>query len=240
MWVYVVDAGGARSRRLVRCGACIPWSRVSWSPDSSRIVFARRDGLHVVNRRTSVQRRVTRSGLDPAWSPSGSKIVFTRGPLYTVDARTARVAKLTAVSGRYPAWSPDGASVAFDGPDGMYVVGADGSDLKLILAGAPASGPGRPSWSADGERILFFNTPGTPGAFTAEIWTMSADGSNQRRLYASPCCVSLWSPPVWSPDGERIAFSADSAGGILLMDASGEHLRKLSDIPTEVAWQPIP
>jgi Tol biopolymer transport system component len=69
---------------------------------------------------------------------------------------------------------------------------------------------------------------------------MKPDGGDPRRLYGSPCCVGLWSPPIWSPDGKLIAFSADSAGGISVMGADGKQRHQLSEVPTEVAWQPPP
>jgi len=63
----------------------------------------------------------------------------------------------------------------------------------------------------------------------------SAGGRNQ-----SPCCVGEWYPPIWSANGKSIAVSADSAGGIFLMDRNGNHRRKLSEAATEIAWQTIP
>jgi hypothetical protein len=50
---------------------------------------------------------------------------------------------------------------------------------------------------------VFFNTPGEPGGYVAEVWTMNADGSDQQRLYRSGCCIGAWAAPIWSPDGRR-------------------------------------
>jgi Tol biopolymer transport system component len=104
MWLYVVKARGSRVRRLALCGNCVPWSRVSWSSDGSRIVFARTDGLHVVRVRTRAQRRVTTGfAFDPAWSPTGSRIAFGRGnALYTVDATSGRLEKVAEIRGVCP------------------------------------------------------------------------------------------------------------------------------------------
>jgi len=251
--LYVINAGGSAARFLAYCGDCR--ARLAWSPDSSSIVFARRDGLNMVSLRTGAQRRLTDSWLDgdPVWSPSGSRIAFGRGNLlYTVKPDGSGIAELAAVGGTidHPDWAPDGTRIVFDGPDQIYAVGADGSQLKLLRNGSLGNGPGTPSWSPDGGRILFFNTPGTSGAFTPEVWVMKPDGSDPRRLYHLPCCVDSWHPPLWSPDGKSIVVSADScsrdcrfarrAGGIVSMDRNGQHRRRLSRSESEIAWQPIP
>ena len=38
---------------------------------------------------------------------------------------------------------------------------------------------------------------------------MNPDGSAKQRLYHSGCCVVSWAAPIWSPDGQKIAFAAD-------------------------------
>jgi Tol biopolymer transport system component len=69
---------------------------------------------------------------------------------------------------------------------------------------------------------------------------MRPDGSNRRRLYNAGCCVGLWYPPVWSPDGRWISFAgATESDGVVVMDAAGGHRRQLLDLPSAVAWQPL-
>lgn len=246
--LYVVDADGDNLKRLANCGFCgTPGnSGAAWSPHSTSIVYSGKNGLFVVDARRGTTRRLTRCGtscfdLYPAWSPTGSKIAFTRsGSLYTVKPNGSALTKLTSAPyASDPAWSPDGRQISFDGPNQIYILDADGSDQTLLLDGAHGSGPSVPSWSPDGTRLLFFYTPGTPGAYTAEVWVMKADGTERSRLYQSGCCVQTWSPPVWSPDGTSIAFSANTAGGVLVMNSDGTDLRTLSPSPSDVAWQPI-
>jgi Tol biopolymer transport system component len=178
-----------------------------------------------------------------AWSPAGSRIVFAIGAgLYRVRPEGSGLARIVTASQDIadPDWSPDGTRIVFDGGDSIYVVDADGSHLKKLLGGAFGSGPGVPSWSPNGRRILYFYTPGTSGHFTGEVWSMKPDGSDRRRLYSAGCCVGAWSPPVWSPDGRWIAFAgATESDGVVVMDADGGHRRQLHDLPSAVAWQPL-
>jgi Tol biopolymer transport system component len=247
--LYVVDADGRHLRRLAVCGyrGLLFGSRATWSPSGSEVAFVGKSGLAVVDVRRRATRQLTQCSSScgdrsPAWSPDGSRIAFARGDsIYTVSADGSSITKLASAErfANDPVWSPDGRRIAFDGVDTIYVVGEDGSGRAVILDGTPGSGPGVPTWSPDGTRILYFNTPGTPGAFSAEVWTMSPDGSNRRRLYGSPCCVYDWSPPIWAPNGDAIAFSANSAGGVVVMNSDGSHLRTLSGRTSDLAWQSI-
>ena len=254
-FLFVVNSDGTGRRRLAWCGTCFGVGQdVSWSPDSRRIVFAS-PNVHVVTVVTGAERRLAVSGVNPVWSPAGTRIAFGFGnALYSIEPDGSGLAKLASTAGEVsdPAWSPDGTKIAFDvtddSADGIYVVDADGSQLRLLVGGSPGSGPGTPSWSPRGDHILFFNTPRNAGGFAAEVWVMKPDGSGQRRLYHSRCCVGVGSPPIWSPDGKAIAIAmvttTSTSGifrnGILVMDAQGKHRRKLLGNPDAIAWQSIP
>jgi Tol biopolymer transport system component len=88
---------------------------------------------------------------------------------------------------------------------------------------------------------VFWNTPGTPGRFRAEVWTMNADGSGKKRLYRSGCCFGFGAPPIWSPNGRRIAFSASSPAGTFVINADGTGLRRISpNLFNYLAWRGVP
>jgi Tol biopolymer transport system component len=171
--------------------------------------------------------------------------------LYSVRPDGSGVERLTNRLGQAgnPVWSPDGRRIAFDAWDEnesrVYVMSSDGSDLKLLESGPSASGPGVPAWSPDGTRIAFLRTPGTPGAFTAEIWVLNADGTEPRRLFQSTCCIATWGRPVWSPDGRHVAFGVGLNGdpensGVYAVRADGTDLRRIATAPAEPAWQRLP
>jgi Tol biopolymer transport system component len=272
MSLFVVNADGSGEKQLARCGQATgcnwaygyPYgSRLSWSPDGSRIVFSDRSSLYVVKVNGGVLRRLTHdctkkscTDVSPAWSPDGSRIAFVRegntdSRLHVVNADGSGSKPLARLLGsvRYPMWSPDGRSIAFEAGEGIYTMHADGSHLMPLVpfSGPSGSGAGQPSWSPDGTRILYDSTPGysthSGGHYRFEVWVMNANGTGRRRLYHSACCTSFSGFPIWSPDGKYIAFDLDISAyppGIYLMDADGRHLHRLTPFRTLAAWQPIP
>jgi Tol biopolymer transport system component len=260
MFLYVAAADGRGARRLASCGLCgVQWlSRPNWSPNGRWIAFSRDTGTHgqeslwVVAAAGGRPRRLTGcrapcADVEAAWSPDGHLLAFARNTptpgasgIYTVRANGSGLTRIAA--GGHPAWSPSGRRIAFDSDSGIEVANADGSHLRVLFAAeTAATGPGVPFWSPDGHDLVFFQTPEDSGHFTAEVWTMHADGSGQKRLYHSGCCVHSWAPPIWSPDGRTIAFSANSAGGTFVIDADGTGLRRLSRITSStLSWQRLP
>jgi Tol biopolymer transport system component len=261
MSLYVAAADGGAAKKLAACGLCgLQYgSTLGWSPDGKWVAFSRDTGLSgfeslwVVAAAGGKPRRITDChavcvDVQPVWSPDGELIAFERmggrkhaavSGLYTVRADGSRLTKIAAAYGK-PEWSPDGRQLAFDyGPDSIAVANADGSHLHVLVAGARGSGPGNPSWSPDGRTLAFLTTPGRPGHYRAEVWTVNADGTDEKRLYRSGCCVMIYADPIWSPNGRMIAFAANSAGGTFVINADGTGLRRISSaVPDVLSWQP--
>jgi TolB protein len=190
---------------------------------------------------------------DPAWSPDGSQIAFGFGDsLYVVTSSGTDAHVVATVQGEpevgHLSWSPDGTTLLFDTWFSIYTVGADGSHLTTLVAGDhPYSGPYFPSWSPDGKRILYLNTPCTDiwCHRPYEVWVMNADGTQKDRLfYHSIDTVADFAPPVWSPDGQQIAFAinASTESGLMIINADGTGLHNVADAAdtADFAWQPLP
>jgi Tol biopolymer transport system component len=85
------------------------------------------------------------------------------------------------------------------------------------LSSAAAAGPAQ-----DGNRAKIAFVRG--GNLRCAIFSMNADGREQRRL--TDWNASCSAPPVWSPDGLRLAFYARDA--VWVMNADGSGRRRLS------------
>jgi Tol biopolymer transport system component len=139
--------------------------------------------------------------------------------------------------------------------DDIYMINSDGSGL-VSLTDHPADDY-LPACSPDGDRIAFVSTRDDPDPgncypdCNAEIYVMSADGSDVVRLTTHPAEDSY---PIWSPDGARIAFTSlrneteaadcmleDCNYDIFVINADGSGLVNLSDDPAidnSPAWSP--
>lgn len=211
----------------------------AYSPDGTKIAFARSSDIWVMNADGTGQVAITGTegpDSEPAWSPDGSQIVYvsnhalppgtvggTTGPeLFIINADGSGAERQVTSAGgsvadRAPAWSPAGDQIAYESnADGTYEIY---TISPAVTAGfgtrrsANATGQQyqNPSWSPDGARIAFERGSSTAvGNTTKEIWTMNADGSNPVQVTKN----SFYDvDPAYSPDGTRIAFESNGNQG---------------------------
>jgi TolB protein len=98
-------------------------------------------------------------------------------------------------------------------------------------------GDAGPSWSPDGNQIIFSSTR---DGGDDEIYVMNADGSNQTRLTNNP---GHDAGARWAPDGKRIAFDSNRDGNyeIYVMNSDGSNQIRLTNDPGEdigPSWSP--
>src|SRR4029078_12684588 len=118
-----------------------------------------------------------------------------------------------------------------DGKEQIFVMNADGSNLKRVTN--DSSNNGRPAWSPDGSQLVFQTD--RDGNF--EIYIMSVDGE-LTQLTDDPADDL---DPDWSPDGRKLACASSRAGmhHIYVMNVDGSsptQITNAKDGDTEPAW----
>lgn len=146
--LYLMNPDGSGAAKL---SALWDVHGLGWSPDGTRIVFGRTDGV----RPLLYTIRANRTGLTTlptiiprpfiggiAWSPDGSKIAFTMdngspSALCTINPDGSGLTILRDYVNSFT-WSPDGSKIVFtatgdgDGFEQLFVMSADGSGVTRL------------------------------------------------------------------------------------------------------------
>lgn len=251
--VYAVGLDESRFPvRMTVSGASAP----AWSPDGSRLAFARDAELWVSEAEATNGRHVSMADariVEVVWSPDATRIMYStmtwtdyfcaETMAWIANAEGGGSDRLS--SGIGTAWSPDGTKVVVTRPENpidacpptdIHLVAVDGSEDPVVLAGEPATEEGA-VWSPDGTRVAFTSTREN----NHDIYLMDADGSNIVRLTDHP---GRDSDPAWSPDGERIAFMTNRDGNaeIYVVGTDGSNPINLTNHPEwdgDPSWGPM-
>jgi Tol biopolymer transport system component/plastocyanin len=195
--------------------------------------------IHVVDRATGGATAITAGPEDyePDWSPDGGRILFTRitrtSPSTTIQSAIYVMAPdgsgahpLLAYESQQanignPAWSPDMAQIVFTvaggtglaaQPGDLYKMNADGSAAALLFAHSGWDDID-PAWSPNGRYVAFASGiwRGATNVTDHMIWLYDLQTSQAGVLVAH--ATADLRGPAWSPDGRRIAFSAEVSTG---------------------------
>jgi Tol biopolymer transport system component len=242
--IYVMRPNGKNQQRLTTSDAHDDLA--AWSPNSKQIAFSSdRTGqleIWLMNCDGTDQRQLTfdeHRDYGPTWSPDGKRIAFRsdrdgNSEIYTMDADGSDQTRLTNApsSDNSPRWGADG-RIAFvtnretGSKTSLWVMNGDGSDQHRLTPASFFWNESRPAWSPDGSRVIFQADRDGPVGNT-ELYSMSADGGDLRRLTTYPG-KDDW--PAWSPDGSQIAFArgpSPFANEIYVMNADGTNTHEVT------------
>jgi TolB protein len=240
--LFLINPDGREVKKLT-AGKSIH-SYPAWSPDKKSIAFTSESAgevrqIFVMDARGGNVKQLTRNNAMsrlPSWSPDSKTVAFCRkGPanaesvIMLMDADGKNVRPVGNGDGWDPAFSPDGKKILFTsrrlgGGFRLFVMDADGSNVKHLAGNGNPIGSVYPSWSPDGNKILWTDRAGD-GAL--ELFSADADGANRRQL-TSQGGTSTYA--AWSPDGRKIAYYHQVAGGkgsLCIMDPDGGNRKEL-------------
>jgi dipeptidyl aminopeptidase/acylaminoacyl peptidase len=193
---------------------------------------------------------------EPRLSPDGRRVAYTAEAggarqVFILDLRSGTTRQLTASEKAVsdPQWAPDGAHLAYVRDDAIWVIGANGSRPTEVTE-HPA-GSRAPRWAPDGRRIAFVSRR----RGWSQVWIQDANLPHRGRPPARPVAPEARAiTPVgvdvdaiaWSPDGSRLAITAQRQPDLLtnqvtILDlASGEErtIAGAAEWATGARWLP--
>jgi WD40 repeat protein len=177
--IWVSGEGGRDARELLPGGMGDQYGRLAWSPDGSRLLYSEGGDLFLTDVNGSDPLLLDTGCVAPcdrdtdaAFSSDGTKIVFARQSLDADgQVESAAIATLDLASGRV-----------------------------ALLASTASDSAWWPSWSPDGQRIVFSRYG--EGDINA-LFVVDPDGGNLHQI-SPPTLAAGYGE--WSPDGSRIVF----------------------------------
>lgn len=236
---------------------------LKWTPDGNMLVFRGPTALGVVDAvgtRLELLADVNPGnrflyGFSADISPDGSQVIYSScefptgegrwGPerehydyeivAINLDGTDKRRLTQNIYTDHFPVWSPDGSHIAFianprRGNAELYMMAADGSNVRLVATTLIKS----------------------VTEFSGERWATNAQATRWKRIDGEEVAdvEGAWlgalalAPPLWSPDGMRLAFLVEEGEYwplqkiLYTVRADGTEMRRLAAVESVPAWSP--
>jgi WD40-like Beta Propeller Repeat len=225
----------------------------AWSPDGTRLAFARYDRIFVADRDGNNAVQLTPDTLFPnqalpRWSPDGRTILFMLGhpgdedgsPLLSINAdgtglRRIPVAIPDGGGVTWFSWAPDGRRLAVGASRGIiccspdlqvWLINPDGTGGREVTSQGLSLFANSVEWSPDGSQLLLSANA---------LYLVDTLDTPRRQIFEQD---ALFGSAAWSPDGNRVVFSMrlfgeDTLGAekLYIINNDGSGLIQLTDPP---------
>jgi Tol biopolymer transport system component/cytosine/adenosine deaminase-related metal-dependent hydrolase len=225
------------------------------SPDGRWIAFRALNALWLAATSGRGQpRRLVADGYfnsDPDFSPDGKKLLYASdrdgtADLWLHDLATGADSKLSSLPGAQtaPRFSPDGKRIAYQDQDGIaWVLDLASADVRQLTP--TLFQPGRVSWSADGRTIVLGAVKPFSKRFregTSQL--LYVDVATTAFEYVEPMPFRSLATrgddgPVFSPDGQWLAFVVESLLYVAPVDERGRFTGQPRAVTSEVTDSPV-
>lgn len=192
-----------------------PWGKIVFTCQVYKAQAS--DQICLMNADGSGYRRLTtendRRHFYPSLAPDGQSVVYAgysganEFDIFEIDLATGETTQLTRHMGvlTAPEISPDGQLITFTYGDpytdqhAIWVMNRDGSDPHAVW-GPPDGNAWDPTWSPDGQQILF----ASDRSGRVQLYVVNLDGSGLRQVTEA---VNLRGRSDWSPQGWMTTYS---------------------------------
>ncbi len=193
--------------------------------------------IWIIDLAENESQQLTTSPIDkryPIWIEDAKKIMYrtNNAEMFIIDLKDKKEIKILDKFGVItdPAWSEVNKHLAFTRYEGslkdeseVWTIKLNGEEQRVLTNEQGMQY--NPAWSPDGKTIVYTSAK----IFgTHEIWVMDKDGRNHKKLTENIDKFDIL--PVFSPDGEKIAFASNKSGNfdIWIMDKDGKDLKNLT------------